>query len=211
MAALYLFSLILGGGFLLLSLLGGEGDGDLELDAGDIDLDLDAIEGDIGDVGDAGDAADGAASRIFSIRTVVYTLFGFGATGTVLTQLGLGFVTTLAFSIVGGIASGLFVSMVFHYLVRTASGAPPTDDSLIGLLGSVTRPLGGGTEGTVVVHRDGRRLSLRALPQPSLVGVSDPDTWRQVVIVDVEGGIVHVAPLEADELDALGSGDPPST
>ncbi|MBT8335257.1 MAG: NfeD family protein [Gemmatimonadetes bacterium] len=205
MAALYLFSLILGGGFLVLSLLGGEGEGDLELDAGDIDVDFDAIEGDVGDVGDAG---DGAASRIFSIRTVVYTLFGFGATGTALTQLGLGFVPTLAFSIVGGIASGLFVSLVFQYLVRTSSGVPPGDDSLVGLLGTVTISLGGGTEGTVVVHRDGRRISLRALPQPSLAAGSDPETWKDVVIVEVEGGIVRVAPLDADELDALGSGEP---
>ena len=202
MAALYLFSLILGGGFLVLSLLGGEGEGDLELDAGDIDVDFDAIEGDVGDAGDS------AASRIFSIRTVVYTLFGFGATGTALTQLGLGFVPTLAFSIVGGIASGLFVSLVFQYLVRTSSGVPPGDDSLVGLLGTVTISLGGGTEGTVVVHRDGRRISLRALPQPSLAAGSNPETWKDVVIVEVEGGIVRVAPLDADELDALGSGEP---
>jgi hypothetical protein len=158
-----------------------------------------------------GDAGDSAASRIFSIRTVVYTLFGFGATGTALTQLGLAFVPTLAFSIVGGLASGLFVSLVFHYLVRTASGEPPGDASLIGLMGSVTLPLGGGTEGTVVVYRDGRRISLRALPQPSVTGAGDPADWRQVVVVDVDGGIVRVAPLDADEIDALGPADPPAS
>jgi hypothetical protein len=63
----------------------------------------------------------------------------------------------------------------------------------------------------VVVHRDGRRISLRALPQPSLAAASDPETWKEVVIVEVEGGIVRVAPLDADELDALGSGEPSSS
>jgi hypothetical protein len=225
MAALYLFSLVLGGGFLLLSLLGGESDGDVEfeggLDLGDAgDMELDGLAGDMleitGDAleitgeameatGDLGDHGQSAASRIFSIRTVVYALFGFGATGTILTQLGVGMLTSLAFALVGGFASGLLVSMVFHFLVRTDSGAHPGDASLLGLTGTVTLPIGDGSPGLVAVERGDRRLSLRALPHSSARG--NPGDWTQVIVVEIERGIARVAPLEAEELDALGGGD----
>lgn len=208
MLALYLFSVIIGGGFLLLSVLGGGGEGDLDLDGG-IDLDL---GGDLDFDGDALDGAvdldggpDDAASRIFSIRTVVYALFGFGATGTVLTQLGVGLFTTLAFAVVGGIASGLLVSLVFQYLVKTESGAHLGDSSLVGLDGVVTLPIDEVRAGTVMVERGGRRFALRALPHTSTEG--DPAQWSRVIVVEMEGGVARVAPLDADELEALGSGD----
>jgi hypothetical protein len=218
MAALYLFSLILGGGFLLLSLLGGESDGDVDfdggLDLGDAgDLELDGFAGDTLEItgeameatGDLGDHGQSAASRIFSIRTVVYALFGFGATGTVLTQLGVGMLTSLAFAVIGGLASGMLVSMVFHFLVRTDSGAHPGDASLLGLTGEVTLPLAEGRPGLVAVERGDRRLTLRALPHSSAQG--NPEDWTHVIVVEIERGMARVAPLKAEELDALGAGE----
>lgn len=214
MSALYLFSLILGGGFLLLSVLGGGGEGDVDFDGGlDLDvgggadfelegLDTEALEG----ASELASDADAAASRVFSIRTLVYALFGFGATGTVLTQLGLGFATTLAFSVVGGLASGLLVSLVFHFLVRTDSGDPPGDASLVGLQGVVTLPLGATSPGTVLVERGGRRISLRALPHST--AATEPESWTQVVVVEIEGTVARVAPLDASDLDVLGAGEP---
>ncbi len=218
MSALYLFSLILGGGFLLLSVLGGggEGDIDLELEGGlDLDLDLDLeVEGlemeglEVDAVEGPADASDAGheASRIFSVRTVVYALFGFGATGTILTQLGLGVLTTLGFSLVGGVASGLLVSLLFRLVDRTASGGHPGDASLKGLPGVVTLPMSAERAGTVMVERGGRRIALRALPHSASMG--DPETWSRVVVVELEGGIARVSPLAADELDALGPGEP---
>ncbi len=213
MAALYLFSLILGGGFLLLSVLGGDSEADVDFDAGldlgDGGLDLDGLAGDAGDgiesIGDAADSGQDAASRIFSIRTVVYALFGFGATGTILTRLGISMPTTLAFSLVAGAAAGFLVSMVFHFLVRTDSGAHPGDEALLGLTGDVTLPIGLGRPGTVAVERGGRRLSLRALPHATAHG--DPESWKRVIVVEIDGSIARVAPLEAGEIEALGSGE----
>jgi hypothetical protein len=218
MSALYIFTLVLGGGFLLLSVLGGESDGDVEfdggLDLGDAgDLELDGLAGDALEItgeameatGDLGDHGQGAASRVFSIRTVVYALFGFGATGTILTQLGVGMLTSLTFAVLGGLASGALVSMVFHFLVRTDSGAHPGDESLLGLTGAVTLPLAEGRPGLVAVERGDRRLSLRALPHSSARG--NPEEWTQVIVVEIERGIARVAPLEAEELDALGAGE----
>ena len=218
MAALYLFTLVLGGGFLLLSLLGGDSDGDVDfdggLDLGDAgDLELDGFAGDTLEItgeameatGDLGDHGQSAASRIFSIRTIVYALFGFGATGTVLTQLGVGMLTSLAFAVVGGLASGMLVSMVFHFLVRTDSGAHPGDASLLGLTGEVTLPLAEGRPGLVAVERGDRRLTLRALPHSSAHG--NPEDWTHVIVVEIEQGMARVAPLKAEELDALGEGE----
>ena len=88
MLAVYIFSLVAGGGFLAVSLLGDVfgGHADVDFDGGHIGGDFggDAV----GDVGSDVDAhVEGYAShaaKIFSIRTLVYGLFGFGAVGTTL-------------------------------------------------------------------------------------------------------------------------------
>lgn len=188
MLALYLFCLVLGGGFLLVSLLGGEG-GDMEMDA-DVEL---------GGLDDAG--TDTAASRIFSFRTLVYGVFGFGATGAALTALGSSALGTLLFALVGGILSGALVGALFRYLGSTESGASPRDDDLVGLPAVVVVPLSAQGPGTVAVERGGRRVTLRALPHPGAGG--RPEAWTQVVILDVEGSLVRVAPLEEDDMELL--------
>lgn len=193
MVALYLFALILGGGFLLLSMFGGgEADVDMEVEG------LDAA-------GDAGADTDHAASRIFSLRSLVYALFGFGATGSILAALGMGTVTTLPFSLLGGVGAALVVSLAFRFLDRTDSGAQPDEGSLRGLPGVVTLPLGIGSPGAVAVERGGRRITLRARPHPSSPG--EPGGWTRVVVVEMEGGVALVSPLEPDEMEALGSGE----
>lgn len=199
MLALYLFCFALGGGFLLLSVLGGEGgeaglDTDLELDAG---LDADGTH-------------DTAASRIFSLRTVTYGLFGFGATGAAMSALGVGSLTTVFFALVGGGLAGALVGSVFRFLGATDSGQLPTDASLVGLTGRVSLPLGRERAGQVVLERGGRRTTLRALPHVTTDDCSsgDPSSWTEVVVVDVVGGVLRVAPLAADDRDLL---EPPAT
>lgn len=190
MLAMYLFCLIFGGGFLLVSLLGGGEGGDM-----DVDADL-----------DAGVDHDTAASKIFSLRTLVYAIFGFGATGATLTALGYGTVPGLAMAGVGGVASGAIVSMLFTYLGRTDSGALASDADLIGRTGRVTLPLSADVPGTVVVERAERSVTLRALPHSSEAG--DPRGWAAVVVVDIERGVARVAPLTEADVDLL-PGAPP--
>lgn len=194
MMAVYLFSLIVGGGLLLLSLLGGEG-GDLEVDGA---LELDGL-GDAADVGGAGDAPDAsAASKIFSLRGLIYALFGFGGTGVALTGLGIGGSSTLVSAIVTGILSGAMVSIVFGYLRRTDSGAKVGDEALEGLTGHVVLPMDAESPGAVVVIRGERRLRLRALPHSTVEG--DPSAWKRVLVVEVQDGVARVTPLEEDRL-----------
>lgn len=194
MLAIYLFCLVLGGGFLLVSLLGAGDGGELDMDV-DVDVDVDV---------DAGGDTDTAAAKIFSFRTLVYALFGFGATGSALTALGYGSLFTAGLAVVGGLLSGALVGALFNYLGRTSSGAAPSDADLIGLTGRVTLPLSRDVPGTVVVEQGGRRISLRALPHGS--EGDDPESWVAVVVVEVDKGLVRVSPLTASETDLLPSG-----
>jgi hypothetical protein len=191
MLAVYLFSLILGGGFLLLSVLGGEGEVDV-----DVDIDVDVDTGDVG-----GDGAD--AARLLSFRTVVYALFAFGGTGVLLDRVGITGAPALATSLATGAVAGIGVGGLFAWLGRTESGDVPGDETLVGRPARVTLPLSRQRPGTVVVERGGRRISLRALPHATAEG--DPEAWRHVVVIDVDGGVVLVAPADDALLGAGGS------
>lgn len=248
MVPFYIFSLILGGGFLAMSVLGdlfgGHGDvdvggdlggfdghlelgaggldvdaGGLDLDAGGLDLDAGGLDLDAGgldlDAGgldlDAGhldvDAAHAElhadaghlASKVFSIRTLFYSLFGFGSVGTLLTYLWSGnpFLTA-GFAILGGISSGAVVNAAFGYVRRSESGMLLSEASYSGLQGRVTIPIRSGVPGRIVVERGGKQVGIRALPHSS--GQGDPSTWTAVFIVDMERGVARVAPIDEELL-----------
>ncbi len=235
MVSLYVFSLILGGGFLAMSvlgdLLGGHGDvdadiggfdGDLELEAGGLDfdgggldldtggmeldgggLDMDAGHLDVDSVHADLDADAGQfATKIFSIRTLFYSLFGFGSVGTILTYLWSGNpLITGAFAVLSGLASGAVINSAFNYVRRSESGMLQSETTYAGLAGRVILPIRPENPGRIVVERGGRRVKLRALPHSS--GQGDPSTWREILVVDMEKGIARVAPIDEDML--LGS------
>lgn len=200
MYAAYLFSVILGGGLLVLSLVGNVlGGGDLDVDFdGDLDLDLAADDLEL----DAGADTDHSASKILSIRTLTYTLFGFGATGWLLTTGGAlpGAISTVGYAVFGGLLSGTVVNRAFAWLRRTETGLLESDDSLTGLPGSVVLPLGGGSVGSVAIERGGRRRTFRALPHPSAgeAAGQNPDSWQHVVVVEMKNGVAYVVPSDTD-------------
>jgi hypothetical protein len=185
MTGLYLFSLILGAGLLLVSLFGG----DAEVEA-DFDLDLDAGGG--LDAVDAGVETDVAAFKVLSIRGLIYAAFGFGAGGFLAEMIGAGTIPSLATAVAGGVLSGTVVTAVFEYLRRTNSGDLPGEASLRGRSGRVTLPIGVASPGRIVVERGGREVTLRALPHSTADG--DPETWSRVLIVEVENGVARVTP-----------------
>jgi hypothetical protein len=196
MYAAYVFSVVLGGGLLLLSLLGNVLGGDAleieletDFDVGVDDLDL-----------EAGSDVDHSASKILSIRTLTYTLFGFGAVGWLMTRMGAlpAAPSTIAYAVVGGLVSGTLVNRAFAYLRRTETGLLEGDDSFAGLAGQITLPLGGGSTGNVAVERGGRRYTLRALPHSSARAGSPPDSWQHVVVVEMKDGVAYVAPSDQD-------------
>lgn len=196
MFAAYVFCLVLGGGLLLLSLASGDTtdldvDMDMGLDAG-VDVDMDAdLDPDAG--------SGGAAQKIFSFRGLIYALFGFGLTGTILTSLDLPTLPTAGASAVAGFLSSILVTGVFNYLRTTDSGYLLGDETFAGAQGRVILPMSTDSAGAVVVVRSGREIRLRALPHAS--GAGDPGTWTRVMVIEMEpNGVARVAPLEDRQL-----------
>ena len=211
MVTLYVFCLVLGGGFLGLSLLGdllGGDVGDVAIDA-DVSLDFDAhmdvdahldVDSHIDIDTDAGHAAH-AVAKIFSVRSVIYSMFGFGAVGTLLTWLWGGdspFVIG-SLAVVTGILSGTLINSTFAYLRRSDSGAHLTESSYAGCSGTVTLPIGVDVPGKIAVERAGRRIKLRALPHSSALD-QDVEKWKSVFVVEMKDGIALVTPAEEELL-----------
>ncbi len=214
MLAIYVFSLVVGGAFLAVSLLGDFLHGDAgDVDAHALDLDLHGVDVDVHGAeldlhgslqadAEATGAIHGehAAAKILSIRTIVYSLFGFGAVGTVLSTLGggSGSSLTLAFSLAGGGLTGFLITSVFNYLRRSESGAHAAEADFVGLTGAIRLPLSGSHPGQIVVERGDRQYVLRALAHRVESERTDPSQWSTVVIVEMERGIARVAPVDDD-------------
>ena len=193
MLAAYMFSLVLGGGFLALSLFGDFLGGGADAAEADLDLDMDG-DSDFG----------GEATKILSLRTIVYALFAFGATGAVLHLLwdGQHAGLTALFAGGGGVTCGAFVSTVFSYLKKDA-GALESEQSFVGMTGKVTLPIGPGSPGAVMIQRGETRHRLRARVDDTLLGpaasASSASTFlaegQSVVVVDMDHGVAAVAPV----------------
>lgn len=169
MDTLFLTCLIIGGGLLLVSLLFSDAEVDLDTDT---------------------DGIDSQALKVLSLRTMTYFLFGFGAIGFLLRDVGA---MALLFGIVGGFVCTAVAEKVFRYLKRTESGAMPDDRSLVGCAGVMTQPFGPSGTGKATIQVGGRTHEMVVRPDETSAG--DPATWKQIVVVEVAGGTLRVAPF----------------
>lgn len=193
METLYLISLVVGGGLALLSAFGDFLDFDTDVEA-DFEADFDA-----GDI----DAGHAPSAAIFSLRSLIFTLFGFGAAGTALTAMGSSPSSPITIGLAGGagLAVGYAVGGLLAYLKRSDMLSREGDESFLGLTGRVTVPMRRGSAGQVVVARGNREHTVRALPHESTSG--DPSEWRSVVVIDMKDGIARVGPLAPSDEDLL--------
>jgi hypothetical protein len=171
MSYLFWLALAIGGGLLLVSLFS---------DATETDVEHEAHGGDWG--------------QILSLRTATYFMFAFGATGVLLQNLWSGrqsFLTAII-ALVTGLVASLLSSAAFTYLRRTDVGQMHGDKWLIGRTGEVTLPLRSGSTGKISVTRAGQTQELLAMPLNS--EASDPESWREVMVVEMRDGIAMVAP-----------------
>jgi membrane protein implicated in regulation of membrane protease activity len=190
MLPLYLFALIVGGGLLIFSLLAGHGDAQdssVELHT-DADANLDA-HADL----HGGDWI--ALQSILSIRTLLYLLAGFGATGTLIDLLteASPVVSLLWAVLTGAVAAGL-ATAIYAWVRGSGSGDLPTEpDYLVGITAKVILPVVQGHRGKIVALHDGREVELLA----RLYGSEDAVCPRgsEVVIVDVDGETALVTAL----------------
>jgi membrane protein implicated in regulation of membrane protease activity len=196
MLPLYLFCLIVGGGLLLFSLLGHDGgetaDTGVEVQP---HADVDHPGG-----GHAGSGA-GFAGDFLSIRSLVYLLSGFGATGLLLDTLTDAPAAAVAGSaLVVGLLAALTAALAFGWLKRSESGRMPvTSDHLVGLPAQVVLPVLEHRRGKVRVITAGREIELLA----RLHGRDDAECPRgsTVVIVDVQGDTALVTPAPSLSAD----------
>lgn len=214
MTSLFVFSLIVGGGLLAISLLGdlfgGDADFDSDFDADfdadfDVDVDTDlALDADVDAEVDAGVEGEvptdlAGAIRIFTIRNLTYFLFGFGAVGWLLTatrpDLPM-WVITLA-ALLGGVVAGGTAAVVFGWIRATDAGWQADESSFVGCEARVILPVGHGKVGQVMVQRGDREHELRAIPFDARAEA--PERWRSVVVIDMHGGTALVSPMEALE------------
>ncbi len=188
MLTAYLASLAVGGVLLGLSLFGDFLDGDV-----DVSAEVDADGGSFG----------GDASAILSLRTAVYAVFGFGAAGTALHLLWDGSRTGTTALAAGatGLAAAAIVSAAFGYLRRSEAGVIAGGESLVGLTGKVTLEVGPGSPGFVRVERGDRRFRIRARVNDAYAGSEPLAEGRQVVVVEMNGGVAAVAPVDVKLLE----------
>ncbi len=196
MLPLYVFALILGGGFLIVSLFGDALDADVDADA-----DLDGLEFDT-DASAHVAGSSGGWSKLFSIRSLVYALFGFGAVGTILHVLRGGdlAVNTALFAGAGAVLSGALISVLFGFVKGSESGERLSEEAFRGLLGRVSLPLGQGSAGQIIVTQGTRTLRLPARVHPAADDPGSAEAWKDVVVIDMEKGVAMVAPAARDLL-----------
>lgn len=203
MLQIYLFFLVLCGGLALVSIFGDFMDaevGEMDTDV-DFDAELDggaALEVEAESIGEA----DAEAAKILSLRGLLYTLMGFGLTGTALSLAGAdpGAAVTVAVSAGAGLASGWAVTRLMTWLRSSESGERAPDSTFEGRLGRMRLPMGEASTGRVRIRRGERTYDLRALPHPSAGSEGDPGTWTNVMVVEVRDGVALVIPADEGDL-----------
>lgn len=188
MESIYLICLLVGGFFVLLSVIGGDTDVDADVDVdfdldADADFDVDAVDADIG--------AGTGFIDLFSLRALfLFTAF-FGLTGSALTWANTDPITTAILAV----AIGLLVGLGGNYIIKKVGYAHISSDvgmnDLKGLTGKVLIPFSGEERGKIslVVKGSQIRLLARSLDDTS---TETFEPGEEVVVVRTENGVVEV-------------------
>lgn len=195
METIYLICLLVGGFFVLLSMLGG-GDTDVDADMGaEIDVDLDgdtALTG--GDHG-AGAGAGPGLVDVFSVRALFLFAAFFGLTGMALSLLGGGEPITGILALLVGLVTGLGGNYVIQRVGYEHISSDVTSSDLKGQTGKVLVPFDGERKGKISIVARGHRLQLvaRAFENQTIDAFKPGD---EVVVVRVDGAIAEVVKPE---------------
>ncbi|MEM8485514.1 MAG: hypothetical protein AAF564_08180 [Bacteroidota bacterium] len=195
METVYLVSLLVGGFFVLLSVLGGDSEADTDFEA-DMDVDFDAeldvdldvsLETDLG-----GDISAGPGFiDLLSIRALFLFAAFFGLTGYGLTWVDTNSVFTLVAAITVGLLAGLGGNYVIKRFGYAEISSDVTLNELKGKTGKVLLPFTAGEKGKISVVVKGHQLRLVARPLDD----SSEESFQQgeeIVVVRTKDGVVEV-------------------
>ncbi len=194
MSTIYLISLIVGGFFVILSMIGGDSDADVDV-GGDVDLEVDFdtdfdADADMG--ADAGlDASGVGFIDLLSVRTLFFFLAFFGLTGTLFNMMG----TAEPLAAILSLATGAVIGLGANYIIKTIGYKSVTSNAttreLKGATGKVLLPFDGAAKGKISVVAKGQRLQLVARSLDETTKESF-DKGEEIVIVRMNGSIAEV-------------------
>lgn len=204
LTAAYWGGLIVGGGLLLVSMMGGaDSDVDVDTDAGfdfdadadfDLDVDVDAdADFDVDVDTDVAHAAHGGAAALvtwFSMRFVVFFVAVFGAVGVILTHLTtLGTTTTFVTALLAGLVVGQAVHQAFRAIRRTSGDSTPRPQDYVNKLARVTIAISHPNKGEVALQV---RSARRFVPAVASGAVQSFSVGDEVVVVGYRAGVARV-------------------
>jgi membrane protein implicated in regulation of membrane protease activity len=195
MALVYLFSLVVASGVLLVQIaMGGKGDADGA--SGDASGPNDAHGGggkalgkDLSGAGKGlGDAGD-VVAFFLSLRFWIFTLLAFGLSGSLLNLFDLAsplIVFLLAAS--SGLCSGLFAALAFRFVARSSASSTGDANLASGSIGRVLVPVSKGKVGKIRIVLKGQSVDLMARTDEEDLGRGD-----DVLVEEVEEGVAKVS------------------
>jgi hypothetical protein len=208
LTTVYWACLVVGGGLMLLSMLGGDSDAEVGVDT-DIDIDFDADVGFDADVDldadfdvdgvDVSHAQAGAAalSTWFSMRFIVFFVAIFGAVGVILrhlTDLQTGL--TFAVALVGGLIVGQVAHQTFRIIRSTSGDSTPRPQDYVNRLARVTIAITPPKKGEVTLQVRSARRFVPAVASGEPQGFNTGD---EVVVVGYRAGVAQVISREEFE------------
>ena len=187
---LYLYSLIVGGFFVILFMFGGDGeaDADVSLDADtDLDFEADGLDADA----DVDISSGPGFVDLLSLRALFLFAAFFGLTGTLLNLADTGEPLTLILSLLFGLFAGLGGNYFIKRFAYKHVSSDISSGELKGISGKVLIPFQGEERGKISLVVKGSRLNLIARSfEGDTTEVFNPGD--EIVVVRTEKGIVEV-------------------
>lgn len=188
LAGIYLFALVFGGGFFLVSSLFGGHDQVHHIGGHD----LGHLFGHHGMHHGDGDH-DNPAASLLNLRNILAFIAGFGLVGTVTTQMIVSPILTLALSIPSGILAAIVSWLMLLFLISQQSTSQAEAKDYFGKEAMVSVGIPAKGLGEITTTIKGQRM---AIPAKSSLEEPLPKGTRVVIIEYSRGGVVIVSNLE---------------
>lgn len=190
--SIYIFSFVVGGGFVLISSFFGGGDGDLD---GDVEGDAgEAEKGELSKEVSASPDMDTATTQRFrplrSFKFWTFFLAFFGLTGLVLSKLGVLALPSFLCALVMGGAFGFLVAWALHRLSTGQTSSHLGAEQLVGKEAEVLVAVRGYTPGTVRLLHGDRPVEMLAISDSE----DRMERGQKVVVTAVIGQKIKVVP-----------------